>query len=104
MEIIIIWLGLGFSLVLNWESFLIWLSLMVIWLVLMVIVGFLAARYDRSVIGWVLLALVSVLIAGLLLLVLGQAGKSCPRCAETCRKDARVCRHCGQEFAPALPS
>ena len=81
------------------------MEIFLIWLGLMVIVGFLAARYDRSVIGWVLLALlVSVLMAGLLLLVLGQAGKSCPRSAETCRKDARVCRHCGQEFAAALPS
>ncbi len=81
------------------------MEIFIIWLGLVIIVGFLAARYDRSVIGWVLLALlVSGLIAGLLLLVLGQAGKNCPLCAETCRKDARVCRHCGHEFATALPS
>ena len=27
--------------------------------------------------------------------------KKCPECAETIKKDARVCRHCGAKFEPA---
>jgi len=80
-------------------------EIFLIWFGLAVVVGFLAARYDRSILGWVLLALlISGLIAALLLLVLGQAGKKCPQCAETCKKDARVCRHCAYEFATTLRS
>lgn len=30
-----------------------------------------------------------------------QSEKTCPRCAETVKKAALVCRFCGHEFAPA---
>ena len=64
------------------------------WPGFVVIVGFLASGSDRSIVGWPLLALlVPGFIVAVLLLVLGQAGKNCPQCAETCRKGARACRH-----------
>jgi hypothetical protein len=34
----------------------------------------------------------------------GKEGKKCPKCAEEVRIEARVCRFCGNNFAPPPPS
>lgn len=69
------------------------------WVVFSLAIIFLARRLDRSGIVWFLLSLViSPLLAGIILLALGQNGKKCPKCAEKVKKDAHVCRHCGFDF------
>ena len=84
-------------------------------------VALLASSRGRSWLGWFCLAcLASPIGAGLLLLARPNLkaeetarreladSKVCPRCAETVRNAAFVCRFCGHEFAaddpPAEPS
>lgn len=55
-----------------------------------------ARRLDRSGFIWFILSLIlSPIVTGVLLLVLGPAGEKCPRCAELVRSDAAFCKHCG---------
>lgn len=71
------------------------------WLVLAVCVGALASSRERSALGWFLLALViSPLLAGIALLVVGTGGasKRCPACRELVRADALKCKHCGEDL------
>lgn len=83
------------------------------WFFLAVVVGIYAARRGRSGIGWFLLAaLLSPLLAGLLCLALGpKAGAAgakpspdthvkCPECRELVLRDARKCKHCGCVLIP----
>ena len=70
-----------------------------LWLILMVVTGVVAARRGRSVLGWLLLALVFTPLVLLILLVLPDRDtKTCPRCAERVRREAQACRFCGYEF------
>lgn len=70
-----------------------------LWLILMIVTGVLASRRGRSVIGWLLLALIFTPIVLLILLVLpDRSVKVCPQCAEEVKRDAQVCRFCGYEF------
>ncbi len=79
--------------------FLLWLGL-----------GFLVAYYYKErglnpLVGFVLSILLSPLIA-LIISFFIQPGslnifggiKKCPRCAESVKKEARICRYCGYEF------
>jgi len=70
------------------------------WIAFAVLVGLWASRSRRrSFIGWMLLAmLISPLLAGLLLLVMGS-GRRCPFCGGDVPKNAIVCRHCGRNLA-----
>lgn len=94
----------------------------ILWVGLAIVVGVAANKRRRSGIGWFLLALlISPLIAGLLVLALGSKTtpaayaqptaampvnpppsvhdtKECPRCAETIKRAAKVCRFCGHEI------
>lgn len=89
----------------------------ILYLGLSVLAGIAAARKGRSGIGFFLLALVLSPIIGLLAAVIARpaaareqalvrAGyhskiwRKCPSCAEIVRREARLCRHCGQ----ALPA
>jgi len=95
------------------------LEIALFWLALSVVVGVAASSKGRSGVGWFLLAaIVSPLIAGLLILALpsrkpptpqpvtivpaAQATssdlKKCPDCAEIVQADARICRFCRHEF------
>ena len=70
-----------------------------LWLILMIVTGVLASRRDRSVIGWLLLALIFTPIVILVLLALPDRSlKTCPDCAEEVKRDAQICRFCGYEF------
>jgi hypothetical protein len=70
-----------------------------LWLVMMIVTGALASRRGRSVIGWLLLALIFTPVVLLILLVLpDRTLKTCPDCAEEVKRDALICRHCGYEF------
>lgn len=79
------------------------MEILLIWMVLAVIVGLIAPAKDRSGFGWFLLAVVlSPLIAGLLLLVVGDSRTArCPHCAERIKATARICPHCRTDLAPA---
>ncbi len=70
-----------------------------LWLILMIVTGVVASRRGRSVIGWLLLALIFTPIVLLILLVLPDRGlKTCPECAEQVKREAAICRFCGYEF------
>lgn len=101
-----------------------WLVLVFFWLLFASLVGMIASGRGRSFLGWFLLAfLISPLLSLVLVLVLGKpatlqrsdsviqdGGKVCPRCAESVKRAAQVCRFCGHEFpeavepVPAIPS
>jgi predicted amidophosphoribosyltransferase len=55
---------------------------------------------DRNPLGWGLLAFViSPLIAGIVLLIVGEGQTArCPFCAERIKMAARVCPHCQREL------
>jgi hypothetical protein len=84
----------------------------IFWVGFAIIVGIFASRRGRSGFGWFLLsALISPLLAGLLVLVLAnlkdEEGKpnpsthvKCPDCREFVLKEARVCKHCGCKLIP----
>ena len=73
----------------------------VVWFGLAVCIGALASRRERSGFGWFVLALViSPVLAGVLLLLMGEgaATKRCPACRELVRADAIKCKHCGEDL------
>lgn len=86
-----------------------------VWLILAVLVGIAASRRGRSGIGWFFLsAMISPLLAGLLMLALGHGNLAsakptpdthvrCPDCRELVLKDARRCKHCGITLVPQFP-
>jgi hypothetical protein len=84
------------------------MEIAIFWVGGMIIVGVLAKRRGRSWLLWAFIALfLSPLLAGLLVLALGYAGRidtdaptaathaRCPECKELVRRDAKKCRHCG---------
>ena len=73
--------------------------IILIWLALCLVVAILAAKRDRNPIGWALLALVlSPVVAGIILLVLGEGRTArCMYCAERIKETARICPHCQRE-------
>ena len=75
------------------------MPLLFFWLFFAFLVGLLASSKGRSFLGWTLLALViSPLLAGLFVLVLGT-GRRCPFCRAGVPKDATVCQHCSRNLA-----
>jgi hypothetical protein len=82
------------------------MDLITLWFVLAVVVGIVAAALGRSGPGWFLLAvIISPLIAGIVLLLVGRAGVEPPspsthvKCPD-CRELVRVCKHCGCRLVP----
>jgi hypothetical protein len=60
-----------------------------LWLILMIVTGALASRRGRSVVGWLLLALILTPVVIVVLLVLPDRSlKTCPDCAEATRRSA----------------
>ena len=94
------------------------MEVMLIWLFFALLVGMFASKRGRSGAGWmVLAAIISPLLAWLLLLVLAdlkaqppaqangetvspETHVRCPDCRELVRFDARKCRHCGAALQP----
>lgn len=78
-----------------------------LWFLFSVLVGVLASRLNRSGLAWFILAvLVSPLIAGLLVIILGAdadevAREQCPFCKELVIAGAVKCKHCGSTLVKA---
>lgn len=90
----------------------------IFWFLAAVVVGVIAGSKGRSGFGWFVLAvLISPLLAGILVLVLGRPGGAvavangadqpnadthvrCPDCRELVLRDARKCKHCGSGLVP----
>lgn len=80
---------------------------LLVWIAGALLIGFLAARRERSGFGWFILALlISPLLAGLGLLLAGSGAWQvrCPSCRELVRADASKCKHCGEALNPAALS
>jgi len=91
-----------------------------LWIGFAVAVGFLAAKWQRTGFGWFFLAcLISPVLAGIFLLIAGDASDKtprdeagnkitpethvhCPDCRELVRKDARKCKHCQAALIPQV--
>lgn len=88
------------------------MELWIFWLVLAGVIGVVATARNRSGFGWFVLAvLISPLLAGLLLALLGRGDdgaravtaathRNCPECKEVVRRDARLCKHCHSKIEP----
>lgn len=84
------------------------------WLFFALLVGIMAHNRGRTGFGWfILAALLSPLLMGLLVLVLRDLSRApglaepadtpqvrCPDCRELVRADARKCKHCGAALVP----
>ena len=83
---------------------LVWLIFVV---VLCLLVGKYASRRGLSATRYFLLSvLLSPVIGFLLVLVFAPSDptRKCPHCAESVKRDAKVCRHCGRDLPPAASS
>lgn len=85
----------------------------IVWVVLAFLIGYFAAHEKgRSFWGWFLLScLLSPLIGAILLMIsrdrsdetATEGTKKCLYCAETVKKEATKCKHCGADL-PAISS
>jgi hypothetical protein len=95
--------------------------IIIFWLILSVVIGVVASNRGRSGIGWFFLSMLISPVLALLFLIacrdlrmeaqfqkaspqINDATKVCPRCAETIKQAAKVCRFCGVEFQIEAPS
>ena len=75
------------------------MELFIFYLALCIAIAVWAGKAGRNWFGWLLLAFFfSPLISAIFLAVIGQSGQKCPKCAEVVKRDALICRHCGNEL------
>jgi hypothetical protein len=92
------------------------MEVLLLWFVLAIVVGIIAGSRGRDGFGWFVLAvIISPLIAGILVLALPNPeiarreaeercnSRKCPFCAELVKKEAVICKHCGNKLPP-VPS
>lgn len=88
---------------------------MVAYIVLVVACGILASKKGRSVIIWLLLSILLTPLVLIILLCLSDLDtekdknmrqiesmdyRDCPFCAESIKREAMVCKHCGKDVEP----
>jgi len=94
-------------------------EIMVWWLILTVAVGAIAAARGRSFMGFAFIALVLSPLIGLIVVLLSSSGDAlqrepardpgsrdyrvCPQCAETVRREAKICIHCRYDLTSEPP-
>lgn len=72
---------------------------LIVYLVLVVVVGVWASRWNRSGLLWGLLALIiSPVLAGLILLIVGNNNPRCPACRKPVDPEATICPYCRSEL------
>lgn len=72
---------------------------LIVYLILVVVVGVWAGRWNRSGLLWGLLALIiSPVLAGLVLLIVGNNNPRCPACRMPVDPLATICPYCRSEL------
>ena len=72
----------------------------VFWVICTVGISVWASRWNRSGIAWFFVSFfLSPVLAGLILLIAGNNGKNCPKCAEMIKHEATICKHCKYNFS-----
>ncbi len=86
--------------ILLWPFFAISIAVL-LWPFFAILIAVWAYKWNRSIIGYALLAFVlSPLIAGIVLLIVGEYGTPCPHCGGKTVKGATVCKNCGRDTEP----
>tara|TARA_R110001583_G_scaffold158496_1_gene310422 strand:+ start:1466 stop:1720 length:255 start_codon:yes stop_codon:yes gene_type:complete len=68
------------------------------------LIGFWASKWNRSVMVLVLVAFIfSPVVAGIILLFMGNNNPQCPACKGYVDPTATKCRHCGNTLSYGLP-
>ena len=91
------------------------LVLTLLWIVGAMLCAFVAATKGRSILGWAFLGLIIPVLSLLALIAVPnkreqrqrdrlrqrdiQNSKECPKCAETVKRKATICRYCGHKFS-----
>lgn len=94
-------------------------TIALVWIGGAVVVGFIAAAKGRSFVGGALVSLLFSPLIGLVVVLVSKSGDAleqeaarkgrsyeyrvCPKCAETIRREALVCKHCGADLADLPP-
>ena len=74
------------------------------YLLFVVLIGIWAAKLDRSVLIFVLVGVVlSPVVAGIILLILGNNNPKCPSCKGYVDPTASKCKNCGDPLPYTLP-
>ena len=79
---------------------------MVFWALFGALIGVSAAQrrgfsVAAGIIGGLLLGPLAVLMYFVSGVTRGDATRKCPQCAESIKAEAKVCKHCGRDVAPA---
>jgi hypothetical protein len=75
------------------------MELLLFWIGGALLVAIVASAKGRSAFGWLLLSLLLSPLVTLIAVIGVESLRTCPRCAETVKAAASVCRHCGSEFS-----
>jgi len=75
----------------------------ILWLVCAFATMSVAIYKNRNGVGWLAIGAILPIISLIFVSVMPGLQdpatlKKCPQCAETCLKEAKICKHCGSEF------
>ncbi len=75
---------------------------LIIYIIVACLPAWIAQNKGKQFAPWFVYALLLWPIAAIHALLLPRALTACPRCAETIKKAALVCKHCGSAVTPAI--